>query len=258
MTCKGCTELMTGALYGELSEGDRALFEAHTASCSACSTLFRGMQETARIMEAHERVSPDEASLDEYWEKIRARISPAASPRHPRWRPAAVPAWAYAAAAVLLVALGIYLGRMYFPFRERETPRVAAAAVGDSVNEQALAYLERTKNLLLGVVNMNTDDATRGDLSRHQQASRQLIGQAVYFKSALNRPDQEQLRQLIHDLEVILLQLANIEVKPGVPAVELVKKGVYQKSILFKINVEEIRAMKRNAAPAETSTKSTS
>lgn len=258
MTCKECTELMTDALYGELTENEKALFEAHTASCNGCSTLFLGMQQTLRIMEQHERVKPDESSRDEYWEKIRARIIPQVSTRRPLWRPSAVPAWAYAVAAVLLVAFGIYLGRMYFPFQQRETPPVVAEAVGDSVDKEALAYLERTKNLLLGVVNMNTDDETPANLSRHQQVSRQLIQQAVYFKTALRRPEQEQLRRLIHDLEVVLLQLANIEVKPGVPAVELIKKGVYQRSILFKINVEEIRAMNRNTASPEIPAKSTS
>jgi hypothetical protein len=75
--------------------------------------------------------------------------------------------------------------------------------------------------------------------------------QASYLKSSLNRPDQQQMRQLIHDLEVILIQLANTEVKPGVPALELVRKGVYQKSILLKINVEELRAMYKNKPPRE-------
>ena len=253
MTCKECNDLMTEALYGELAGTDKADFDAHTSSCGTCSKLFREMQQTLRTMDLHERVEPDPSTREAFWEGIRTELArPEASRSFPRMAPA-VPAWAYGIAAVLLVTFGIYLGRTYIRPTE-SAPK--ATAVNDSTDAQAIAYLERTKNLLLGVV--NTDDEAVPDLSHQQEVSRSLIQQAAYFRTALKRPDQERLRRLIHELEVILLELANTEVRPGVPAVELVKKGVYQKSIIFKINVEEIRAMHNPASVADNQEKSSS
>jgi hypothetical protein len=99
------------------------------------------------------------------------------------------------------------------------------------------------------MVNIDEEHLSSVSLEREQQVSRQLIQKAYYLKAALSEPEQQRMRQLIGDLEVILLELANVEVKPGVPALELVKKGVNQKSILLKINLEEMRAAIKKPAP---------
>jgi hypothetical protein len=157
---------------------------------------------------------------------------------------------------MLLVAVGVYLGKMYFSQQqlqqtghEAEVSTRPSTSREDSTTMQGLAYLERTKNLLMGVANLDEEQHATVDLSRQQEASRELIHQANYLKVALNRPDQQAIRQLILDLEVILLQLSNIEVRAGVPAIELVKKGVNQKFILFKINIEEMRNATRHTVP---------
>ena len=93
------------------------------------------------------------------------------------------------------------------------------------------------------------------DLTRHQKVSRELIEQGNILTVALNKPDQQLLRQLVQDLQIILLQLANVEVRPGVPAIELVKKGVNEKSILLKINLEEMRAATRQPSLEKSATK---
>ena len=54
------------------------------------------------------------------------------------------------------------------------------------------------------------------------------------------------LRALIDDLEVILLQIANLEAEHDVPAIELVRSGVDRRGILLKIQVEQMR---RTPAP---------
>lgn len=193
------------------------------------------------------------------------------------------PAWAYGAAAVLLLAFGIYMGRTFFggdgatdapsPDREtltsaspsdthdeqtgsverdgtgapagtgrpgRTTERVTPSA--DETNKDALAYLERSRNLLIGLTNLDAKQSAVIDLSRQRQVSRQLYDQGNVLTVALNRPSQQQLRQLVQNLQIILLQLTNMEVGKGTPAIELVRQGVDSKSILLKINLEAIRA----------------
>src|SRR5437879_5150515 len=240
MTCQECKELMTGALYGELLSDERKSFDEHLSSCTDCSTLYRSLEETLSIMGTRTRPDPDEAFWQSYWSRLEPKLG--ATPVHFLKRLSVVPpAWAYGIAAVLLLAFGVYLGKTFF--RPADSVREVATVTPqehDTLNAQTLAYLERSKNLLLGVV--NSDDENLSDLDRRQEASRQLIQQAYFLKAALNKPDEQHLRQLIVDLEVILLELANLDVAPGTPAVELVRKGVNQRSILLKINLEEMRA----------------
>jgi hypothetical protein len=259
MTCTQSNELFLGALYHELSAEEQKEFDGHLASCADCASSFRGMQGTLLLMDKRTRPEPDEAYWRAYSKNVQEKLAAgaAATPRllPPRGNRPRLhgPVWSYGIAATLLLVAGIYLGRTYFGGRSGEAdPRPGAVtqqvAQNDSINAMALAYLERSKNLLLGFVNDDGDRSTPPDLHQRQEISRQLIENAHFLNAALNRPDQQRMRRLIGELEVILLELANVEVGPGKPAVELVKRGVDHRSILLKINIEEMRAASKKPA----------
>ncbi|MBI3765528.1 MAG: zf-HC2 domain-containing protein [Ignavibacteriales bacterium] len=253
MTCEQSRELFIEALYDELPIDVKREFDQHLVSCAKCATDFQNMKTTLKIMDQRSRTEPDQAYWNSYCDRLSSKIAEERDPSKKfTWRPARLPAWAYGIAAMFLIAMGIYLGRTYFGQHELSQPEIEhpiatnpVPLIEDSTTTQALVYLERSKNLLIGFANRSEDESTSRDLSHQQEVSRRLIQQASMLKTALNKPDQQLMRQLILDLEVILLQLANIEVKRGIPAVELVKKGIDQKSILLKINLEEMRAMAR-------------
>ncbi len=187
-------------------------------------------------------------------------------PKVIRWRPIIRPAWAYGIAAMLLVAFGIYMGKTFFtgrsvidsPVEGQETMISTSTSPAsptpstDATNKEALAYLERSRNLLLGLTNLDARQSASFDLRRHQQVSRELYNKGNVLTVALNRPSQQQLRQLVQNLQIILLQLANTEVGGGTPAIELVRQGVNSKSILLKINLEAIRASLSEAPAGST------
>ena len=253
-------KLFVGALYGELTADEKKDFDNHLTACSACAVEFNQLRETLTIMDRRKRDEPDEAYWSNYWQRLSAKLDEQPESRAKVFKlfpeSVRVPAWAYGIAAVFLIFFGVYLGRNYFASHdtvsEGSTPATGTqprtASASDTLDDRALAYLERSRNLLIGLVNLDSSGRSSPNLARQQQASRQLIDQAAYLKVALNKPNRQLMRQLILDLEVILLQLANVEVKPGVPAVELVKRGVDQKSILLKINLEEMRASSRRSA----------
>ncbi len=247
--CEITRSRFADALYGELDPEAQKKFTQHLESCSSCAGEFSKLQQTLSIMDERVRIEPETSDSERFWETLRPKLEPERQPTlifRPAFR---VPAWSYAVAAVLLVAVGIFIGRRYSSVTEPAAPAASVAtstvpaAVSDSTTRQALAYLERSRNLLLGVTNLDEQSAGSFDLASSRQASRKLIEQGNVLTVALNRPSQQLMRQLVQDLQIILLQLANIEVRPGVPAIELVKKGVDQKSILLKINLEEMRAM---------------
>lgn len=257
MTFMNCTQLqdrIVEAIYEELTEDIKTEFNAHLASCKGCRAQFEQMRGTVKIMNKRKGVDLNEIDWEAHWKSIQSKINSDQKEIEPaplrgifQFRPYHIPSWAYGIAAVLFIVVGFYIGRLAW-FSNPNTgeaivhdPFVSPNTV-DSVTTQALEYLGRSKSLLLGVMNANDNGYSEVTFSKQQNVSRQLIQRAIYLKTALDKPGQQQLKQLISDLEIILMQLANIEVKPGIPAVEMVKRGVDKKSILFKINVEEIKS----------------
>jgi hypothetical protein len=78
------------------------------------------------------------------------------------------------------------------------------------------------------------------DLPFQKQVSQELVSQAGDLKSDLKDPSQRRLRKLVVDLETILLQIANLESKNDLEAVEFVKQGVENGGLLLKINLNEM------------------
>lgn len=259
ISCKKCRELMPLVLYKEADEAGLKMFRIHTASCEECSSTFREMQETIRTMGMREPADGRDVNWDAFWTRLSVRLEHEVPERTRVFtfltHPGTIPRWAYGIAAVLLVAVGVYIGRtLYTPQTPSQGPEGSgprtAALVADTaqLDERLQDYLERSKALLLGVVNSQGGTLPPGELRLEQQRSRDLVGEAHFLKAALNRPDRQQLRMLFEDLEIVLLQLSNMELKPGVPVVEMIREGVDRRSILLKINVEEIRSAVHEAS----------
>ena len=268
MTCEQSKELFAQSLYHELDAPTQKALGDHLASCATCKQEYDEMQQTLSIMVKRTRIEPDETEWNSFWQRLNRTIEEerqhVGSPHLTRWRPASMPAWAYGIAAMLLVAIGMYAGRTFFNDRpvtniqpsEQPTANVTvpSASTLDSTAQETLAYLERSRNLLIGLTNIDETHQATIDLRGHQKISRQLVDQGSILAVSLNKPDQQRTRQLIEDLQIILMQLANTELTPGVPVVELVKKGVSEKSILLKINLEAMRATEHQPSK-ETPTK---
>ena len=58
----------------------------------------------------------------------------------------------------------------------------------------------------------------------------------VHSKTVRTRPSQ-----LVEDLEIILLQIANLEEDVDLPAIELIQNTAQNTGVLLKINVEQMR-----------------
>jgi len=128
------------------------------------------------------------------------------------------------------------------------------------LNQRAGRYLQRSKILLLGLVNL---DESEGEpiainFTHQRQISQQLIQETSSLKNDLDRSDQMLLRELISDLEIVLLQIANLEADNDISAIELVKSAANSQSILLRINLEEMREaskIERIQAPSSKSKK---
>ncbi len=257
MTHNECRAMFVDALYHQLPKNDAVRFEEHCKECEECRSEITNLRETLLVMNLRERPEPDAQFRDRYWEELVPKLERKDQKRIikffglKQFSNVPIPSWAYGIAAVVLVAVGIFLGRTYMnvvPVSSihQESDGGIASSSDDSVTAMAHLYLQRSKNLLIGMINTSDGHSLPADFAAQQQVSRDLIEKATYLKTVLKDPDQRRLLQLVKDLEVILLQLANTEIKPGVPVVELVKTGVDQKSILLKINLQEMLEKKHH------------
>jgi hypothetical protein len=254
ISCRDAKDLMIEALYGELAPTEQESFEAHLRACSDCAAEYSVLGATLRIMDQRKRPDPGPGFWNAYWDKLTRRLDREASAR-PAGRPlaarlgrllSALPRWSYqAAAAAALVGLGIFVGRMLVtspgrpePFRRPAAGPGLTTASADPA-DRARSYLERSQVLLLGLVNYDpkTQDLYGLDLERKKAVSRELAAQAADIRGALTDPRQKRLRELVEDLQVIMMQIANLGAGNDLDGVEIVKQGVERSGIFLKIDL---------------------
>jgi anti-sigma factor RsiW len=275
--CRAWRKRIPEALYGELDLKTREKLDRHLAACERCSDLYLRMAETVRKVSI--RPAPDrEAEFWEgYWDSLERRMAhekakeeraePAGMALKAR-RAAGVPRWAYGAAgAAILLAIGIFIGRTFFPQPAelaRSTPTIptvtppvsqpeaTTAAVEPPLAVRASRYLKRSRVLILAVVNYDprAENLYGLNLPLQKKTSDELVKEAAILKKELRSSDRR-LERLVSDLEMILLQIANLKSESDVSAVEIIKSGVESKDILFKINLSEVRRLTGKAGTGQ-------
>lgn len=271
--CKKCRDLMIEALYGELGPADREALDRHREACPACAAEYGSLRGTLELMDKRERPDPGPDFWDGYWDRFSRRLVWDATdegrrpplvdrlgrlfPRLPRWS-------AQLAGAAALVLFGILIGRLFIGGPSGRTgvtvaSRGPAAAAGPSPTAvQAADFVERSKVLLLGLVNFDPAVEDAGytlDLDRRKAMSRDLAAGAPALRRALAKSGQKRLRDLVADLEVILMQIANLGAGQDIEGLELVKQGVDQRGIFLRIDLDRLgRDARAAAAPAPSGT----
>lgn len=252
--CQDIHEMMAEALYGDLDGERRAEFDAHLQTCPDCARLYQEMVETLRLMSARETAEPDEAFWAGYSERLTARLE-SQQRRHQEnlrtgrrvWHPH-LALRIGAVAALLLVS--IFLGKWIWTGEQslEHEPEATVSTPGQAdsvdglVNDRVQSYLQKSQVLLLALANFDprTDDAVTLNLQSQKRISESLVQEAAYLKTALADPAEMRLRELVSDLEMILLQIANLEDEHDLEAVEMVQRGVDKQGVLFRIDLSKI------------------
>jgi hypothetical protein len=261
--CKKCKDLFDEAFYEELNKEQRDFFKSHVESCEACQAAYAEMTSTLKIMEKRTRPEPEQAYWNDYWNRLARRMEEedtSTSKTESWWRSFSriftlAPKWSFqVAASLLLVVLGIFLGKMIFspsgPAVQRARQLPAISSQVESVPEyihRAQDYIERSKLIILALVNFDpkTEDPYALNLPYQQQVSKELVREARFLKRGIADSGQRRLQNLISDLEVILLQVANLESVSDLEAIELVKEGVESRGILMQIYVTDFSRYKK-------------
>jgi hypothetical protein len=249
INCRTSKDRMIDALYGELGPTEKERFDEHLRSCPDCASAYSALEATLRVMDQRERPDPGPAFWDGYWDRLSRRRVWEEAGEAPRTSLgtrlvralSGIPRWSYqAAGAVGLLLVGILIGsRLITP--PAPVPTAAVSAPSGAV-VQAANYIERSKVLLLGLVNYDaaTEDAYAFDLGRKKTMSRELAAEAPAIRGALNERGQKRLRDLVSDLEIIMMQIANLGSGQDVEGVELIKQGVDRRGIFLKIDLDRM------------------
>ena len=257
ISCRKCRKLMAEALYDELSASQKSQFDNHLKVCSDCARQFAQMAHTREVMFQKERFEPGEAFWNNYWETLFPKLPQGQNFRKRsflRWKGFKnmihfKPVYAFQfAGAVILIVIGIFIGKYFFGQQSgfNGKSKLTIGSLPKSVVEmRTTRYIERSKVLLLGLVNFDpkTEDVYGLNFPYQKKISQELAHEATWLKTELTSPDQEQLRELVSDLEVILLQIANLESEVDLDGIEIVRSGIDRTGILLKINLEEMQAI---------------
>ncbi len=261
MTHRECRKMFVNALYHEWNDGRQREFENHLSGCDECRRAFEELSGVAATMRQRTREEMTQVDWTIFWNELSAGIRSGNREKNKgislwtriveffRFRPAV----GYGAAALSILAVGILIGRVALTagpeFDAQQLSDRLSEAERAVLNERTQSYLQRSKTLLLGIVNGNSMTPSAYNFSKQQEVSRVLVKEAGPLKSGLTEADQQQMKRLIGDLEVILLQIANLEQGKDFPGLEIVRDGVERKGLLLKINLEQMNAQE-SASPA--------
>jgi len=239
MNCQDATRLFAEGYYRDLDPLQQQHLEEHLKSCEKCAAEYDSISSVLDLMKQRKQEDPGEEFWNGYYARLQSRMN--ASQQRvtiPFRSPVRRFAWvAQIAAALILVGVGVIIGKYYL--RQNEIPttaRIYRPTTTDAHIEKAQLFLQRSQVLLLGIVNADMDD-----LSRQKQISHDLIQQASSLQNDLKDPRYRRLRSLISELQVILLEIADLQKQGDLQGVDLIRSGVDRKGVLLKINLEQMR-----------------
>ncbi|OGU26866.1 MAG: hypothetical protein A2X66_08080 [Ignavibacteria bacterium GWA2_54_16] len=258
-------ENLYGYLRDELSVEDRLAVERHIESCAACTDELQSMRETVDLLSRKAR-RPSELRSELYWqqfaEKVGRRIQVQATREDSQsfvgrllelFAEHRKPfSFGFASALSLLVlafaAWSLWIknpapDQMASDAEVRRSSEREATIQKTAMEVRAADYLEQSKVLLIGIMNTDTKSLVESTslLRRQREISRTLVRESHEISSRLTDPSQRRLKELVSDLGIILVEIANLETEHGSQGVEIVKGGVERNGILFKINLEEMQ-----------------
>jgi hypothetical protein len=153
----GDSAALVAYLYDECAPGEQALIEAHLRGCAICASEIDGLRATRRTLAAW--TPPEQAFGFRITRENEPRPAKILEPKIAWWR-APLPAWAQAAAALMIFGVGLAVG----------TSRNTDTAPGQTATV-------RTASVLPAPVQTAASGVSREDLTQLEQKIRAELGQ---------------------------------------------------------------------------------
>ena len=248
---------MTEAQFDMPDEQSSAELENHTAGCPGCRQTWQEMRNALEIMRQREKQNPDPEFMSRFWARLSPRLQTSRKGffREISLDRLARPRFVLPLTAALCLFLGVWIGQ-HSSIKEKRPivtdVRQTEKGKGVSVETRASLVLERSQRVFLAFSNFDvkTDDPEILNLSYQKSMARNLIRETGSLKAELPNGADRKLTLLLSDLELILLQIANLEDTYDMDNIEIIRDGVNKRSVLFEIQMNTLnRSGKQDADP---------
>lgn len=242
---KGCNrfkDMMVDSLYGELTGKDKKVFEEHIGTCLSCAREYQEMASVLGVMERRVQPEMSEAFWDNYMPRLNDKLDSEKRKKtlfkphlninfNTRWL-------LYPAAAMLLLVSGAIIGSfLYSPSGQDflKNPLATVRQTRPEVNE----HFENLQPVLIDYSNYSQAQNAGGTQSETVAVDKDILKRLMLenqlLKKAAARSNDPALKQLMEDLELILLELNNSGSIRGVQ--ELLDRN----DVLFKMKIYQNR-----------------
>ena len=236
--------------YGELPAPGESRAESHLAACAPCQANYTRLQRVMACVDSAPAVEPGPGFERIVW----ARLEPALHRPRRNWL-----AWfvfsparlAFTAGIVMLIGAAFMAGRM----TRSATPAAGAGAVvqtAETVRERILLvdlgeHLDRSQMVLVELVSAD-DSKGDVDISLEQSRAEQLVSaNRLYRQTALSTGDAG-MASVLDELERVLVDIAASPSTVSQEDLDLVRRRIESKELLFKVRVVSTQVRDRQKA----------
>lgn len=250
--CKKYQEMIAASWFGDLTPKEGHALMVHVETCVDCREAMELGAKTLNTLGKPSLPELPDHFWEGYWLRLTQKMNGSTTTErsawsiqrleflHVRW-PLAL---RLATAAGIFVA-GVLISRMWWT-PEQTAPITQTPPSPHQitpVNTRADDLLSRSKVLLIGLSSIGPEAVSEKEFSfaPQRRASRELLAETAALRSAPGAKTDRQFLQLMGQLEIVLLQIANLEAEQDISAVELVRTSIDREGLLLKINIEEMK-----------------
>ncbi|MGH2568015.1 MAG: zf-HC2 domain-containing protein [Bacteroidota bacterium] len=236
---------------GELPEAKHRQVREHLATCERCSKTATEIQELVNVATLPS-TKPSDERPEQFWNSFALHVIDRVRREEQRKHVRKISLGDYLQSVFVhqrrtAVALGVGLAivslilltwQLRVPLETAEQRAMVAEPEGQTaiVHARLGQYLRKSQTLMVGLMNMKSENNGGLDLSTERAVSRELIHEARYLTE---QDIDERAKQLVNDLKRILIELSNIEGRYDLPDVEILRAGIEQENLLFKLRMGE-------------------
>jgi hypothetical protein len=251
--CKRYRDMFDDVLYNEAPESYRKAFFLHLKKCHPCSSEYEKISSLLNQMDKRRRPEMKEEFWGGYWARLESRMKDESVPKgEPGWWETLNEffsfkyRWAMApVAAILLVVVGIGIGRYISIPSGRQILNSALAPIRQ-FSPAVAEHFDNMKPLLIDYSNAESgieETTIEEPFMVDKGILKKLVLQNYLLKKAVANSNDPSIKQLLDDMELVLIELSNSEGNEEELA-ESIKNIIKRNDMLFKMKIYKNKGIK--------------
>ena len=234
MKCKHAREDIVLDLYGELPTEDKKRLETHLRTCRTCAAERDETCRFAALLEAHPPVPVPEPNRDRVWRGVETALTSRPVPAQRKFSFSRQ--WSFTGAVLVLVlVVGIFIGRSVFPPAGKPMAAAGPAFAGGAMKPILAGHLEDLKPLFLEFANAAAGTDSDRRILVDEAIVRALLLQNNLLRKALLKSNPD-AAEFLDDCDLILKEIINRN-QPTAAAPAAIRGLIRQRDVLFKLDI---------------------